>query len=83
VLSTPVQHDPSDAADVDDGPSTAVVVNLTPLLLNVRQVCAMVGDISERKIRAMVSAGQFPKPKKFGRVARWRRSDIEAWAAAL
>lgn len=59
------------------------IVHLTPLILNIQQVGALLGGISQRKIRGMVSAGQFPKPRKIDRLSRWRRADIEAWVANL
>jgi predicted DNA-binding transcriptional regulator AlpA len=62
---------------------TPIVVSLTPLLLTTKQVGLVVG-ISERKLRAMVSARRFPKPVRgLGRIARWRRSDVETWVASL
>lgn len=35
--------------------------------------------ISKSQIYQMVSIGEFPKPKKLGRLSRWRREDIEAF----
>jgi excisionase family DNA binding protein len=65
--------------------ATSTVGNspLPPLLLNVQQVGALIGGVSERKIRAMVSTGEIPAPVHVGRLARWRRVDIERWVAAL
>jgi len=53
------------------------------LLLNVSQVCVYLGNISERKIWSMVSAGQMPRPLKIARVRRWRRADLDMWAVSL
>ena len=47
------------------------------------QVCEYLGGMSERKIYELISAGKFPKPIKFDRVARWRRSDLDRWAENL
>jgi predicted DNA-binding transcriptional regulator AlpA len=52
-----------------------------PILLNISQLCSYLGDISEAKIRGMISTGQLPGPLKMDRVARWRRSDIDRWVA--
>lgn len=52
-------------------------------LLNIEQVCEYLGGISDRKIREMVSAGEMPKPVKFDRLARWKRSDLDEWIGML
>ena len=70
-------------SDGNVSPGTPSVVSLTPLLLTIRQVGLIVG-ISERKLRGMVSAGQFPKPVgRLGRMSRWKRSAVEEWVATL
>ncbi len=51
-----------------------------PLLLTAADLAAEL-QLSPRKICAMKSAGQLPPALKFGRSARWRRSDVEAWLA--
>lgn len=33
--------------------------------------------ISRSQIYQMVSLGEFPKPKKLGRLSRWKREDVE------
>jgi predicted DNA-binding transcriptional regulator AlpA len=81
MLTAPAEHDQH--TDDADESGAAVVVCLSPLLLNIRQVCAMLGGISESKLRGMVSGGRFPRPKKIDRLARWRRSDVESWVARL
>ena len=55
---------------------------LHPLLLDNEQVAVLVG-LCARKIRGMVSAGEFPKPVKIGRSTRWRRSEVEEWVQTL
>lgn len=35
--------------------------------------------LSESKLRQMICEGQFPKPIKFGRAARWMMEDVEEW----
>jgi excisionase family DNA binding protein len=72
-----------DGQDTGDDRDVAPLVNITPLLFNVRQLGAMLGGVSERKIRAMVSAGQLPRPIQLGRLVRWRRSDVEQWIVSL
>lgn len=67
----------------EDHDGSIGVVHLTPLILNIQQVGALLGGISQRKIRSMVSAGEFPKPRKIDRLSRWLRTDVEAWVAKL
>ncbi len=57
-------------------------IELQPLLLDVKQVARLL-DISERKVRGMVSTGEFPAPKKIGRLAKWKRPEVEQWVAKL
>jgi len=51
------------------------------LLLTPKDVEALI-KVSPRKLRAMKSAGELPKPVMIGRLVRYRRSDIEKWVAA-
>ena len=37
--------------------------------------------LGTRTIWRMVSTGTLPEPIRFGRLARWRRTTIEAWLA--
>jgi excisionase family DNA binding protein len=34
-----------------------------------------------RTVRRLVQFGRMPRPLKVGRLARWRRSDVERWIA--
>jgi len=36
---------------------------------------------SPRTVRRLVQFGRMPGPLKVGRLARWRRSDVERWVA--
>ena len=67
----------------DDDADVAAVVTLTPLLLTAAQLGLLLGGVSDRKIRAMASAGEIPKAVKLGRLTRWRRTDNERWVAGL
>jgi predicted DNA-binding transcriptional regulator AlpA len=61
---------------------TAVVIK--PLLVNVAQVGAMLGGISERQIQRWVSSSKFPKPVDLHcRITRWRVVDVKAWIEGL
>lgn len=52
-------------------------------LLRADEVARLVGR-SKQAIRASVAAGTFPSPVKVGaRGVAWRRTDLEAWIAAL
>lgn len=70
-------------ADGECDNSTPLKPDVPLMLLNVHQLGAALGGLSERKIRAMVSAGEIPSPVKVGRLTRWRKTDIERWVAAL
>lgn len=41
--------------------------------------------VSKRKLVAMKSAGQLPRPVALpgGRLIRWRRAEVDAWIASL
>ena len=77
--------DPSQPADADEemAPGSPISVTLSPLLLSIHQVCAMLGGISERKVRGLVASGKFPRPVKIDRLSRWRPADVSAWCATL
>jgi predicted DNA-binding transcriptional regulator AlpA len=83
LLDTIAQFEPTTSAYQDDGNGIAVTATLTPLLYNIHQVCAILGGISERNLRGMVSAAEFPRPIKIGRLSRWRPPDVAAWVAKL
>ena len=56
---------------------------ITPALMRVREAAAYTG-MSERQWWKMVSAGKAPRPIELpGRMARWRRGDIDQWLASL
>lgn len=64
-------------------PATATVsVPADAALLTCKQVAVIV-QLAERTVRALVSSGRFPKPVRIGRSRRWRRSDVETWLAGL
>jgi predicted DNA-binding transcriptional regulator AlpA len=72
VMST----DPEPAAKATIPPQNSI-------LLCMEQVCEYLGGMSERKIYELISAEKLPRPIKFDRVARWRRSDLEHWVENL
>jgi predicted DNA-binding transcriptional regulator AlpA len=53
------------------------------LLVDEKQAAAMLGGISTRSLRRLVSRGEAPAPIHLGRLARWRVADLEAWIAGL
>ena len=59
---------------------TGVRVDLSQNLMTVDDVSCLV-RCSARHVRRMVAQGRFPKPKKIGRLARWRREIISEWLA--
>jgi len=52
----------------------AVVLNLIDL-----EAVATLTGIGSRTIYRMIDAGEFPRPGRFGRKYKWRRSDILNW----
>lgn len=50
-------------------------------LLTAGQTAELVG-ISVRTVWRLVSAGEFPSPRKIGTATRWKRSEVEDWIAA-
>ena len=52
------------------------------LLATVEEVSAAC-SLGKRTIWRLTSAGQFPRPVKIGRAARWRWEDIEAFVREL
>lgn len=65
------------------------VISPTPETINVEnaemlaafQVAKLLG-ISERHIRRLVDRGQFPRPVRLGRLARWPRCYLRGWIEA-
>ncbi len=55
----------------------------SPALLLPPEEVARLLSISPRKLRAMVSCGEFPRPARIGRLARYRRCDVEEWVSRL
>lgn len=66
-----------------EGAAAAALHASSPALLLPPEEVARLLCISERKLRAMVSCGEFPKPARIGRLARYRRSDVEKWVSRL
>ncbi len=52
-----------------------------PLLVSSNAAALMCG-ISRSAWYKLVSSGKAPRPVKLGRLARWRRDEVEAWVAA-
>lgn len=38
--------------------------------------------LTDKWFYKLIKDGEFPKPTKFGRSSRWRRSEVEAWLQA-
>jgi prophage regulatory protein len=49
-----------------------------PSMIDVREVASIL-SISTRSVWRLVATGELPQPVRFGRSARWRLADIEAW----
>ena len=54
----------------------------TPTLLcGVSEVARLLA-VSKREVTVLVAEGRMPRPTKLGRLSRWTRASLEAWAAA-
>jgi len=52
-----------------------------PVMIAARDVARLL-SVSERTIWQWAADGHLPRPVKIGRVVRWHRQTIDAWAAA-
>jgi predicted DNA-binding transcriptional regulator AlpA len=51
-------------------------------LLSAQQVCDALGGGSVRKLRQMISEGNFPRPdSRFGKYPRWSVAGLNRWVA--
>jgi len=55
---------------------------VSPELLDVRAVAALLGGCSTRHVYRMADAGRMPLPLRLGALVRWRRTELEAWIGA-
>ena len=39
-------------------------------------------QLTDKWFYKLIKDGKFPKPTKFGRSSRWRKSEVEAWLQA-
>ena len=68
------------AAERIGGPELRPAVS--PELLDVRAVAALLGGCSTRHVIRLADAGRMPLPIKLGTLVRWRRAELEAWIGA-
>lgn len=59
------------------GPDSGPVVS--PELLGVNAVAALLGGCSKRHIYRLADASLMPRPIKLGSLVRWRRSELVNW----
>ncbi len=52
-----------------------------PVLLDVRQVAALLG-VSTRTVYRLADSGLMPRPVRLGALVRWPRAAVEEWIAA-
>jgi excisionase family DNA binding protein len=57
---------------------SAVAVAVSPELLTVRQVSAILG-CSPSHVYRLADSGQMPSPVHLGALVRWRAAEIDAW----
>ena len=51
---------------------------MSEALLSQKQVSEII-SLSKAYIYTMMKRGDFPRPKKYGHVVRWFKSDVEQW----
>jgi excisionase family DNA binding protein len=51
-----------------------------PLLIDDKAASALLG-IGRSTLWRLLASGQLPRPVRLGRCVRWRRADLETWAA--
>jgi prophage regulatory protein len=52
------------------------------LLLSMQQL-EVILHLHRSRIYGLIRTGDFPRPKKIGRTARWVRSEVDQWVAQL
>lgn len=58
--------------------NTSGVQEVARELLGVREVAVLLG-VSTRTVRRMDASGVLPQPVRFGRLVRWRRTELLEW----
>ena len=67
-------------ANTDTSTPQAEAATDSPILLDVKQVAAML-NCSWRHVYRMADAGKMPRPVKLGSLVRWNRIDVETWVS--
>jgi len=55
---------------------------VTAELLDIRDVCTLLGNCSARSIYRLCDSGKMPFGLKLNGMRRWRKSELEAWLEA-
>ena len=58
--------------------SAAPVSLITPILIRLPEMCAMIG-LKRATVYKKIKAGDFPLPIKIGSASLWSREEIETW----
>lgn len=53
---------------------------MTPEFLRIDELAKSL-SMSKRTVRRLADSGRMPRPIKLGHLIRWRRDEIETWAA--
>jgi prophage regulatory protein len=67
---------------ITDGPDADRLALAIALLVSMPQLELMLG-LHRTRIYGLIRQGQFPRPIKLGRTARWMRSEVDQWLAKL
>ena len=78
---TPSASDDDDDGGDDDGESDRRPPHFAPALLSFSTLSAYT-ELNRTRVYSLIRQGKFPRPLKFGKTSRWRKSDIDAWINA-
>ena len=76
----PSASDDDDGGD-DDGESDGRPPHFPPALFSFESLSAYT-ELNRTRVYSLIRQGKFPRPLKFGKTSRWRKSDVDAWIAA-
>jgi predicted DNA-binding transcriptional regulator AlpA len=78
---TPSASDDDDDGGDDDGEPARRPLPYPPALFSFESLSAYT-QLNRTRVYSLIRQGKFPRPLKFGKTSRWRKSDVDAWIAA-
>lgn len=77
----PSASDDDDDGGDDDGEPARRPLPYPPALFSFESLSAYT-QLNRTRVYSLIRQGKFPRPLKFGKTSRWRKSDVDAWIAA-